>query len=87
MKTLLVTKDRYITVPGDAELYMKDNDYVKLMVDINFRHKFLDAFGVDKLYIQRLGYAKNGLYEIDDLQLREFNNKVEAEVGIIAKLC
>lgn len=88
MKTLLVTKDRFVTVPGDADLYLKDADYVKLMVDCSFRHKFLKSFGVDKLYIQRLGYANKGLYETDDFNIRDLNdNEFEAEVGVIAKLC
>lgn len=87
MKTALVTKDRYVFVPSSAEVLLKDDDYLKLMVDLEFRKEFLDSLGVSKLYVQRLGWKKSEYYTSRDRNVSDvIGDMYRMEVGVIARV-
>lgn len=87
MKTALVTKDRYVFVPSSAEVLLKDDDYLKLMVDLEFRKEFLDSLGVSKLYVQRLGWKKSEYYTSRDMNVSDaIGDMYRMEVGVIARV-
>ena len=87
MKTALVTKDRYVFVPSSAEVLLKDDDYLKLMEDLEFRKEFLDSLGVSKLYVQRLGWKKSEYYTSRDMNVSDaIGDMYRMEVGVIARV-
>ena len=87
MKTALVTKDRYVFVPSSAEVLLKDDDYLKLMVDLEFRKEFLDSLGVSKLYVKRLGWKKSEYYTSRDMNVSDaIGDMYRMEVGVIARV-
>ena len=87
MKTALVTKDRYVFVSSSAEVLLKDDDYLKLMVDLEFRKEFLDSLGVSKLYVQRLGWKKSEYYTSRDRNVSDaIGDMYRMEVGVIARV-
>lgn len=87
MKTALVTKDRYVFVPSSAEVLLKDDDYLKLMVDLEFRKEFLDSLGVSKLYVQRLGWKKSEYYTSRDRNVSDaIGDMYRMEVVVIARV-
>lgn len=87
MKTALVTKDRYVFVPSSADVLLEDDDYLKVMTDVNFRHKFLQSLGVNKLYVQRLGYRTSKYYVRKDSKVPDFkDDRYRSEVGVIARV-